>query len=64
MRSGYLESCHKKNDPGVLAAYVLLLMTLLSGTSITSHVEGLNNVTHVSKLLLLGHFGTQFLGGF
>ena len=54
----------QKHDPGVLAAYVLLFMTLLSGTSITSHVEGLNNVTHVSKLLLLGHFVTQFLGGF
>ena len=44
--------------------YILLFLTLLSGASITSHVEGLNNVTHVSKLLSLGHFSTQFLGGF
>ncbi len=54
----------QEHNSGVLTAYVLLFYTFLSGTSITSHVAGLNNVTHFNKLLLLKDFGTQFLGGF
>jgi hypothetical protein len=54
----------QEHDPGVLTAYVLLFYTFLSGTSITSHVGGLINVTHVDKLLLVKDFVTQFLGGF
>jgi G:T/U-mismatch repair DNA glycosylase len=54
----------QEHNSGVLTAYVLLFYTFLSGVSITYHVEGLNNVTHVNKLLLLKDFGTQFLGGF
>ncbi len=40
----------QKHDVSVLTAYVILFHTLLSESSITSHVKGLNNVTHVSKL--------------
>jgi hypothetical protein len=54
----------QEHNSGVLTAFVLLFYTFLSGASITSHMEGLNNVTHVNKLLSLKDFGTQFLGGF
>ena len=54
----------QEHDSGVLTAYALLFYTFLSSASITSHVAGLNNVTHVDKLLPLNDFGTQFLGGF
>ena len=54
----------QEHDSGVLTAYVPLFYTFLSGVSITSHVEGLNNVTHINKLLSLKDLGTQFLGGF
>ena len=54
----------QERDPSVLTAYVLLFYTFLFGASITSHVEGLNNVSHVNKLFLLKDFGSQFLGGF
>ena len=40
----------QKHDVSVLSAYVIRFNTLLSESSITSHVKGLNNVTHVSKL--------------
>jgi hypothetical protein len=53
----------QEHDPGVLTSYVLRFYSFLSGANITSHVEGLNNVTHVEKLLSLKNFGTQFLGG-
>ena len=52
----------QKHDAGVLAAYFLLFHTLLSHSSITSHVEGLNNVTHVSKLCWMRN--NQVLGAF
>ncbi len=54
----------QEHDSGVLTAFVLLFYTFLSGASITSHVEGLDNVTHVNNLLSLKNFGTQFLRGF
>ena len=54
----------QEHNTGVLVAYVLLFLTLLSGANITPHVAGLNKVTHVTKLLSLGNFVTQFLGGF
>ena len=43
----------QEHDSGVLTAYALLFYTFLSSASITSHVAGLNNVTHVDKLLPL-----------
>ena len=52
----------QEHDLGVLTAYTLLFYTFLFRASITSHVEGLHNVTHVKKLLSLKDFGTQFLG--
>jgi hypothetical protein len=54
----------QEHDLGVLTAYVLIFYSFLSGANITSHMEGLNNVTHVEKLLSVKNFGTHFLGGF
>ena len=56
-------TAQQKHDASVLTAYVILFHTLLSeSSSITSHVKGLNNVTHVSKLCSMRD--NQVLGAF
>jgi len=46
----------QEHDPSVLTAYVILFYTFLFGTNITSHVEGLNNVTRVNKPFFVERF--------